>query len=74
MKVIEFFSGIGGMRVSLALAGVPVDKVTAYDTSPLCNTTYRYNFPDCDVRSRLVEQLVALDVEDVDLWTMSPPW
>jgi hypothetical protein len=74
MKVIEFFSGIGGMRVSLALAGVPVDKVTAYDTSPLCNTTYRHNFPDCDVRSKLVEQLAAADVEGVDLWTMSPPW
>jgi hypothetical protein len=74
MKVIEFFSGIGGMRVSLSLAGIVVDDVTAYDTSPLCNTTYRHNFPDCDVRSKLVEQLSTADVEGVDLWTMSPPW
>ena len=74
MKVIEFFSGIGGMRVSLGVAGVPVDMVTAYDTSPLCNTTNQHNFPGCDVRPKLVEQLDLKDIEGSDLWTMSPPW
>jgi site-specific DNA-cytosine methylase len=74
MKVYEFFSGIGGMHVSLTAAGVSVDQIIAYDTSPLCNATYQQNFPGCDVRSKLVEQLTQSDIEGGDLWTMSPPW
>jgi len=50
--VMEFFSGIGGMRLSLpgsirlpgSEASAPVSSVTAYDISEVCNTVYRHNF------------------------------
>jgi site-specific DNA-cytosine methylase len=31
LRVLEFFSGIGGMHFSLALSGVPADVLAAFD-------------------------------------------
>ena len=49
MDVIEFFSGIGGMRLSLTdatknLEEFPLGAFKAIDTSELVNQVYRHNF------------------------------
>ena len=57
LRQLEFFSGIGGMRVALerALEGHPhycLGTVTAFDCSPHCQQTYAYNFKgEGEVRS-----------------------
>lgn len=73
MKVFEFFSGIGGMR--LALPDVPIESHLAFEVSPVVNEAYRHNFgKDCNLREKLVEHASKefLDGKS-DLWLLSPP-
>lgn len=84
--MIEFFSGIGGMRLAVEEAVRGDEGSTAapsrfhqftcraYDISLHANRTYQHNFPNEKVTTKLVEQLKAADLDGVaDLWTMSPP-
>ncbi|EKX46394.1 hypothetical protein GUITHDRAFT_107597 [Guillardia theta CCMP2712] len=80
MRVLELFSGIGGMHAAMMEAEVKAGEIVAYDTSLICNKTYELNFIHspaplnrCAVRAKLVEQLEVEDLEGFDLWTMSPP-
>ncbi|CAJ1960140.1 unnamed protein product [Cylindrotheca closterium] len=79
LRMIEFFSGIGGMRFS-AERGIQESQETsietcqAYDISLHANNSYKHNFPNDSVRTKLVEQLKPKDLDGkADLWTMSPP-
>ena len=70
--MIEFFSGIGGMRSAIeSMTGVKVELqcCVAYEISEKANKVYRHNFPaDNDkklhfgVRTKLVEQLKVKDL------------
>jgi tRNA (cytosine38-C5)-methyltransferase len=76
--MIEFFSGIGGMRLAVRNAmkhqGALLQHCQAYDISIHANRTYKHNFPDDLVSTKLVEQLKPPDLNGkADLWTMSPP-
>jgi tRNA (cytosine38-C5)-methyltransferase len=81
--MIEFFSGIGGMRAAVQdLVGKSKDmdllSCTAFEISDKANAVYRHNYFDSDnpnfsVRTKLVEQLKINDLPDSNLWTMSPP-
>eukprot|EP01062_Namystynia_karyoxenos_P069665 TRINITY_DN65131_c0_g1_i1.p1 TRINITY_DN65131_c0_g1~~TRINITY_DN65131_c0_g1_i1.p1 ORF type:complete len:431 (+),score=121.25 TRINITY_DN65131_c0_g1_i1:103-1293(+) len=72
IRVREFFSGIGGMRLGLP-EGLPVSSVIALDTSPVANTAYRHNFGEAP-QQRLVEHVKPSEVDGAaDLWLMSPP-
>mmetsp|Transcript_17896 Transcript_17896/g.26479 ORF Transcript_17896/g.26479 Transcript_17896/m.26479 type:complete len:569 (-) Transcript_17896:213-1919(-) len=76
IRMIEFFSGIGGMRLAVEKAlnnNVTVCK--AYDISLHANNTYNHNHSDhSKVITKLVEQLKPVDLDGkADLWTMSPP-
>ena len=46
LTVCEFFSGIGGFRLSLGteMHGVPIRRIDAYDVSAVANEVYRHNF------------------------------
>lgn len=82
----EFFSGIGGMRLSLphVIRGIPIKKVTAFDVSDVANQVYTHNFHsgrsnnfdnfDGNLRPILINGLKLAEVDGVaDIWTMSPP-
>ncbi|OEH79622.1 DNA methyltransferase [Cyclospora cayetanensis] len=83
LRVIEFFSGIGGLRLGLeaALRTLtqgdsslhPVEFVAAYDISTTANAVYAHNFsalPKCVS----VEHLALQQVDGkADLWLLSPP-
>lgn len=80
LRMIEFFSGIGGMRLAVegALQESSNDSLQlscqAYDISLYANRTYKQNFPGDEVSTKLVEQLKTTDLDGrADLWTMSPP-
>lgn len=46
LHIFEFFSGIGGMRVSLpsSVNGICIKTITAFDVSPVANQVYEFNF------------------------------
>ncbi|CAM9156034.1 unnamed protein product, partial [Ectocarpus fasciculatus] len=82
ISVLEFFSGIGGMRLSLqgALATLPagratdLNNVTAFDTSELVNQCYRHCFPGDSPRQVNIESIKLSSLDGAaDIWTMSPP-
>ena len=85
MRVFEFFSGIGGMRLSLpaAVRGVPVRHITAFDCSDTVNDVYEHNFHSDEpidgiehssLRRVLIDGLKVGEVDGAaDIWTMSPP-
>jgi tRNA (cytosine38-C5)-methyltransferase len=72
VRVIEFFSGIGGMR--LALPDAPFHSHVAWEVSPRVNPTYRHNFPGSPLVEKLVEHAKGADLDgQSDLWLLSPP-
>lgn len=73
VRVFEFFSGIGGMRLAIP-EDVQVESHIAFEVSPAVNVAYRYNFEDCNLREKLVEHS-NIDLLDgnSDLWLLSPP-
>lgn len=81
LRMVEFFSGIGGMRSAVeGIVGkdVHLSSCMAFEISQTANEVYRHNFPDTakgfGVRTKLVEQLRVTDLpKDTNLWTMSPP-
>lgn len=83
LRMIEFFSGIGGMRIAVENALQQkqpsafqcVSKCQAYDISLHANRCYKANFQkEATVCTKLVEQLKLKDLDGkADLWTMSPP-
>ena len=46
LKVLELFSGIGGMHFALKRACSNYQVVAAVDISEVANKVYRHNFPD----------------------------
>eukprot|EP00923_Selenidium_pygospionis_P027265 GHVN01048988.1.p1 GENE.GHVN01048988.1~~GHVN01048988.1.p1 ORF type:complete len:101 (+),score=6.47 GHVN01048988.1:30-332(+) len=72
LDALEFFSGLGGMR--LAAAKVPrLARIFSYDINLLANETYHANFGDHPSK-RSIENLSLKEVDGVaNLWLMSPP-
>lgn len=89
VRMIEFFSGIGGMRLGVqdaikkhsSSSSVLFKSCHAFEISNHANEVYRYNFDQNEsiskeftVQTKLVEQLKPKDLDGkADLWTMSPP-
>jgi tRNA (cytosine38-C5)-methyltransferase len=80
MDVVEFFSGIGGMRLALSDAtknlqnSFPLKTFKAIDTSELVNQVYRHNFSNEEPWKVNIETIKVKDLEGkANIWTMSPP-
>ncbi|KAJ2683736.1 hypothetical protein GGH99_004267 [Coemansia sp. RSA 1285] len=75
LRVVEFYSGIGGMHFALKEAHIDSHVVHAFDINTVANHVYRHNFPDVPVMQRNIESLPMTLFESLkaDLWTMSPP-
>ena len=81
LRVIEFFSGIGGWHSALnrldghgAVAPV-VDVVAAYDVNTVANAVYEHVYSKPKPSSQSIDSLTvkALDGLRADVWCMSPP-
>jgi tRNA (cytosine38-C5)-methyltransferase len=80
MKVIEFFSGIGGLHYGLEEAWISMSKmpdelqVYAFDINTIANSVYEYNFgtkPSTKgIDSLTVEELDSLNAT---CYLLSPP-
>ncbi|KAI9309657.1 S-adenosyl-L-methionine-dependent methyltransferase [Cunninghamella echinulata] len=75
LKVLEFYSGIGGMHYAAQLAGWDYEILQAFDINDVANDIYKHNFEKKLVSQKLIEAM-NIDYYDnfkADVWTMSPP-
>jgi tRNA (cytosine38-C5)-methyltransferase len=75
VKVVEFYSGIGGIHLALEVSGMEFSVVAAFDINTTANAVYRHNFPNLPLRQKNIQGLKVEELEKLggDVWTMSPP-
>lgn len=75
LRVLEFYSGIGGMHYALMNSGVEAEVVAAFDINTTANHVYRANFPDTPLCQRNINGLTVSYIEQLkaDVFLMSPP-
>ncbi|XP_057341750.1 tRNA (cytosine(38)-C(5))-methyltransferase [Microplitis mediator] len=75
MRVLELYSGIGGMHYAFEKSGVPGTIVAAIEISTVANEVYKHNFPSTKLINRNIGSLTVKDIEDmkIDSIFMSPP-
>lgn len=73
-RVLEFYSGIGGMRYSVERAGVEAKMVEAFDINNVANDVYQHNFGHRPFQGN-IETLSAADLDSygAHAWLLSPP-
>ncbi|TVU34588.1 hypothetical protein EJB05_16425 [Eragrostis curvula] len=73
-RVLEFYSGIGGMRYSLMTSGVRAEVVEAFDINDIANDVYELNFGHRPCQGN-IQTLTAgdLDKYKAHAWLLSPP-
>lgn len=76
--VIEWFSGIGGLR--FAFEALSLEKSTkfnfiAFDINEVANLVYSKSFKGDDPRTKSIESLSLADIESLNgyIWLLSPP-
>ncbi|KAK7412146.1 hypothetical protein VNO78_03595 [Psophocarpus tetragonolobus] len=72
--VLEFYSGIGGMRYSLMKAQVNAQVVQAFEINDTANDVYQHNFAHRPYQGN-IQCLTASDLDKygADAWLLSPP-
>uniref|UniRef100_A0A8D2ZWL8 tRNA aspartic acid methyltransferase 1 n=1 Tax=Scophthalmus maximus TaxID=52904 RepID=A0A8D2ZWL8_SCOMX len=75
VRVLELYSGIGGMHYALKESGVPGQVVAAVDINTTTNQIYRHNFPDTPLWNKTIEGITLDDFNKLsfDMILMSPP-
>ncbi|KAK7331727.1 hypothetical protein VNO80_28465 [Phaseolus coccineus] len=73
-RVLEFYSGIGGMRYSLMKAQVNAEVVEAFEINDTANDVYQHNFGHRPFQGN-IQCLTAADLDKygADAWLLSPP-
>lgn len=73
-RVLEFYSGIGGMRYSLMKAQVKAQVVEAFEINDTANDVYQHNFGHRPYQGN-IQCLTASDLDKygADAWLLSPP-
>ncbi|CAL1576608.1 unnamed protein product [Knipowitschia caucasica] len=75
LRVLELYSGIGGMHFALNSCGVPAEVVAAVDINTTANHIYAHNFPLTPLWGKSIEgiQLGDFNQLSIDVILMSPP-
>uniref|UniRef100_A0A3Q3W0A6 tRNA (cytosine(38)-C(5))-methyltransferase n=1 Tax=Mola mola TaxID=94237 RepID=A0A3Q3W0A6_MOLML len=75
LRVLELYSGIGGMHYALKECGIPFQVVAAIDINPTANQVYRLNFPNTPLWNKTIEGITLDDFNKLsfDMILMSPP-
>ncbi|KAI9073990.1 hypothetical protein K1719_044054 [Acacia pycnantha] len=73
-RVLEFYSGIGGMRYSLMKSGVNAEVVEAFEINDRANDVYQHNFGHRPFQGN-IQSLTPTDLDGygADAWLLSPP-
>uniref|UniRef100_A0A7N6AKH5 tRNA (cytosine(38)-C(5))-methyltransferase n=1 Tax=Anabas testudineus TaxID=64144 RepID=A0A7N6AKH5_ANATE len=75
LRVVELYSGIGGMHSALKESGIPAQVVAAIDINTTANQIYKHNFPDTPLWNKTIEGISLDDFNKLsfDMILMSPP-
>ncbi|CAH8549017.1 unnamed protein product [Dicrocoelium dendriticum] len=75
MRVLELYSGVGGMHYALIETKLNFSIVAAIDINDTATSVYRRNFPFSNSINREIESLTVHETRTfgADLWCMSPP-
>ncbi|KAF8565141.1 hypothetical protein P879_10505, partial [Paragonimus westermani] len=75
MRVLELYSGIGGIHCAFEKSTLDYEIVTAIDINDTATLVYRRNFPGTPALNRVLESLSMQELVSMkcDLWSMSPP-
>lgn len=75
LRVLELYSGIGGMHFALKNCGIPAQVVAAVDINTTANQIYQHNFPCTPLWSKAIESIPLEDFNklSIDIILMSPP-
>jgi tRNA (cytosine38-C5)-methyltransferase len=74
-RVLELFSGMGGMHCALDFIDLNYEIIAAIDINPTANLVYSSNFPNVPIINRTIESISLKQWENwhADVWLMSPP-
>lgn len=75
LRVLELYSGIGGMHCALQESGIPYEVVASIDINTTANKIYRHNFKGTYLMESGIETLTVTQVDrmKIDMILMSPP-
>ncbi|XP_051969667.1 tRNA (cytosine(38)-C(5))-methyltransferase isoform X1 [Xyrauchen texanus] len=75
LRVLELYSGIGGMHYALKESSVPAEVVAAVDINTTANEIYKHNFPSTPLLPKTIEGMTLQDFDKLkfDMILMSPP-
>uniref|UniRef100_A0A8C8U6L1 tRNA aspartic acid methyltransferase 1 n=1 Tax=Peromyscus maniculatus bairdii TaxID=230844 RepID=A0A8C8U6L1_PERMB len=57
LRVLELYSGIGGMHHALRESGIPAHVVAAVDVNTVANEVYKHNFPHTHLLAKTIENV-----------------
>ncbi|KAF9925169.1 tRNA (cytosine-5-)-methyltransferase, partial [Linnemannia zychae] len=74
-RVLEFYSGIGGMHYAFNRSGNKGQILKAFDINTTANEVYAHNHGKKQLAQRNIEAvpLEFYDKQEADVWLMSPP-
>ncbi|KAM4029576.1 tRNA (cytosine(38)-C(5))-methyltransferase [Anomaloglossus baeobatrachus] len=75
LRVLELYSGIGGLHCGLTESGVSAEVVAAVDVNTTANEVYKHNFPNTPLWPKTIEGISLEDLDSLtfDMILMSPP-
>lgn len=75
LRILELYSGIGGMHFALKDSGIHAQVVAAIDINTTANQIYQHNFADTPLWSKSIEGIPLEDFNKLsfDMILMSPP-
>ncbi|XP_045870033.1 tRNA (cytosine(38)-C(5))-methyltransferase isoform X2 [Meles meles] len=75
LRVLELYSGVGGMHQALRESCIPAQVVAAIDVNTVANEVYKYNFPHTQLLAKTIEgiTLEEFDKLSFNMILMSPP-
>ncbi|KAG0260341.1 tRNA (cytosine-5-)-methyltransferase, partial [Mortierella polycephala] len=74
-RILEFYSGIGGMHYAFNESGHQGSILQAFDINTTANEVYAHNHGKKHLSQRNIEavKMEVYDKHQADVWLMSPP-
>nr|XP_005282500.1 tRNA (cytosine(38)-C(5))-methyltransferase isoform X1 [Chrysemys picta bellii] len=75
VRVLELYSGIGGMHQALTESCISAEVAAAVDVNTVANEVYKHNFPSTPLWAKTIEGITLAELNRLsfDMILMSPP-
>ncbi|XP_039187667.1 tRNA (cytosine(38)-C(5))-methyltransferase-like isoform X4 [Crotalus tigris] len=75
LRVLELYSGVGGMHYALKASGISAEVVAAVDVNTVANEVYAHNFSTTPLWPKTIEGITLKELNSLsfDMILMSPP-